>query len=144
LQAAARLLGVRLLVLNVSDKNDITPAVAMFAQEGAGALMTAADPIFLALCGELATLTERYRVPGLSPFREFAVAGGLLSYGASLFDIYHDVGIYAGRILKGENPADLPVQQVTRIKLVLNTKAARALALTIPLTLRARAHEVIE
>jgi putative ABC transport system substrate-binding protein len=119
-------------------------AFAALVQERAGALMTTADPIFLAQCGEFAALAARYQLPGISPFREFTAVGGLLSYGTSLFDLYYQVGLYAGRILKGENPADLPVQQITRIKLVLNIRVAKALGLTIPETLLATADQAIE
>jgi putative ABC transport system substrate-binding protein len=111
LQGAARALGLRLLVQNASNKIDIEAAFAKLGQQGAGALISMADPIFFTQIDQLVALAARQAVPMISPFREFTAAGGLMSYGSSLNDAYRLVGIYTGRILKGEKPGDLPVQQ---------------------------------
>jgi len=110
----------------------------------ARALEIGTDPLFNRRSEQLAANALRHGVPALAPYREFAAAGGLMSYGGSLTTVYRLVGAYAGRILKGENPADLPVQQVTNVDLILNLKTAKALGLTVPLTLSALASEVIE
>ncbi len=110
----------------------------------AGALVIGADAYFVSRSEQLATLTFHQAVPAISLSCEFAVAGGLMSYGTSVVDTYRQLGIYAGRILKGEKPADLPMQQITKVELIINLKTARALGLTVPLPLLGRADEVIE
>jgi putative tryptophan/tyrosine transport system substrate-binding protein len=140
----ARLLGVNLLVLNASDKSELEAAFTTLVQRHAGALMTTGDPLFFNQRDELVALAARYAVPVVSPFDEFVTAGGLLSYGTSQADVAREVGVYAGRILNGAKPADLPVQQATRIRLSINMKTAKALGIAFPTALLVRADEVIE
>jgi len=144
LQAAARILGLQLHVLHASAERDFDTAFATLVQLRAGGLVIGADAFFTTRREQLAALTVRHAVPAIYQFREFAAAGGLMSYGASFTDQFPQVGVYAGRILKGEKPADLPVQQATKVELIINMKTARALRLTVPLPLLGRADEVIE
>jgi len=144
LQDGAARLGVRLVVLNAVSESDIQMAFATVVQQRAGALLVAGDTLFTERLNQLVALVTRHSVPTIYFVREFAVAGGLMSYGTSLSDSYRLVGVYIGRILKGAKPADLPVQQSTTVELVINLKTARALGLTIPLPLLGRADEVIE
>jgi putative ABC transport system substrate-binding protein len=144
LLAAARTLGVQLHILNASADRDFDPVFAKLMELRAGALVIASDTFFTGRSQELAALALRHSVPAIYEFREFVVAGGLMSYSASVTDLYRRAGIYTGRILKGEKPADLPVQQSTRIELTINMKTAKTLGLTIPITLLGRADAVIE
>ncbi len=143
-EAAASILGVRLLILNATDPGEIEAAFANLVQQRIGALLANSDPLFNGQRDQIAALAARHAVPAISHVREFAESGGLMSYGADTSEPYRLAGNYAGRILKGERPADLPVQQSTKIELVINLKTAKALGLTFPLTLLGRADEVIE
>jgi putative ABC transport system substrate-binding protein len=144
LQAAARSLGLEMHVLHASAEGDFDAAFATLIQLRAGALAIGTDPLFTSRLEQLAALTVRHAVPSVYQFREFTAAGGLMSYGGSLTDTFRAVGVYTGRILKGDKPADLPVQQATRVELFLNLKTAKALGLTVPIPLLGRADEVIE
>jgi putative ABC transport system substrate-binding protein len=144
LPMAARALGLQLHVLEASTERDFDAAFANLIQLRAGALVIAQDAFFSSQSAQLATLTVRHAVPAIHPQREFAAAGGLMSYGGSFADAYRLVGIYTGRILKGEKPSDLPVQQATKVELIINLKTAKALGLSVPLPLIGRADEVIE
>jgi ABC-type uncharacterized transport system, periplasmic component len=144
LSTAAGSLGVRLLLLNASDVHEIEAAFANLVAQRADALLVGTDPFFITARDQLVALVNLHAVPAIYPFREDAVAGGLISYGASNRDGYRVVGGYTGRILSGENPSDLPVQQATKLEMVLNLKTAKALGITFPLSLLGRADEVIE
>jgi putative ABC transport system substrate-binding protein len=144
LQAAARTLGLRLHVLHASVERDFDTVFATLTQTRAGGLVIASDAFFNSRSELLAALALRHAVPTIFQYREFVAAGGLMSYGGSLTDSYRLAGVYTGRILKGEKPADLPVQQATRIELIINMKTAKALGLTFPLNLLGRADAVIE
>jgi putative tryptophan/tyrosine transport system substrate-binding protein len=144
LQAAARLLGLTLHVLQAASERDFEAVFAELARLKAGALVVGADGLFVRRGEELGALALRHRVPAIFQDRAFAAGGGLTSYGASSLDGYRVVGVYAGRLLKGEKAADLPVQQATKVELVINLKTAKALGITVPLPLLGRADEVIE
>jgi len=144
LEAAARTIGLNLHVLHAGTEREIDAAFTALLQLGARALVVGNDPFFNAQAEQIAALALSHRIPSVYQYREFAAAGGLMSYGGSITDMAHEVGIYAGRILKGEKPADLPVQQSTKIELIINLKTAKALGLTVPITLLGRADEVIE
>jgi len=143
-QAAARSLGMQLHVLHASSERDFDTVFATLGQLRPGALVIGADVLFTNGSEQLAALALRHRVPAIYSTREFALAGGLIGYGPSIADAWRLTGVYAGRILKGEKPADLPVQQVTKVELIINLKTANAIGLTIPLPLIGRADEVIE
>jgi putative ABC transport system substrate-binding protein len=144
LQAAAASLGLQLLLLNASTPREIEAAFANLVAQRADAFLLGTDPFFITARDQVVALANRDAVPAIYPFREDVIAGGLASYGASNRNAYHLMGGYAGRILSGEKPSDLPVQQATRLEMALNLKTAKALGLTIPLPLLGRADEVIE
>jgi putative ABC transport system substrate-binding protein len=144
IETAARVLGVRLVVLSASSPSEIEAAFGAVVQQRAGALVVGSDPLFFGQRDQLVTLASRHGVPAIYHDPQFVEAGGLMSYGAKVLDGYRLVGVYTGRILKGEKPADLPVQQSTTVELIINMKTAKALGLTVPITLLGRADEVIE
>src|SRR5215475_1217914 len=144
MQAAARSLGLQLHALHASTERDFDTAFARLVQLRAGALIIGADAFFINQSEQLGALALRHAVPAISFYREFVAAGGMMSYGGDLIDAYRLMGVYGGRILKGEKPADLPVQQETKFALIINLKAAKTLGLTVPLPLLGRADEVIE
>jgi len=143
--AAARTLGLDLHVLQASNEGDLDAVFAKIGQlQASGLVISAGTAFFVSRTGQLATLAARHAVPSVGANRTFVMAGGLVSYGADIVDAYRLTGGYVGRVLKGEKPADLPVQQATKIELRINLKAAKALGITVPLTLLGRADEVIE
>jgi putative ABC transport system substrate-binding protein len=137
-------LGLQLHVLNASTEREIEDAFANFKQMRVGGLAIGTDGFFVSRSEQLAALVTRYAMPAIFQYREFAAAGGLMSYGDSIRDSYRLSGVYTGRILKGEKPADLPVQQATKVELIVNLKTAKALGLTVPMSLLTRADELIE
>ena len=143
-QAAAHTLGVELHILNVRTDGELERAFADLSQLHVGGLVISTDPFFSSRPQQLASLTARYAMPAISKGREFAAAGGLLSYGADNLDTYRLAGVYTGRVLKGERPADLPVQEATKVELYINLKTAKALGVTVPLPMSGRADEVFE
>jgi len=143
MQDAARSLGRQIVVLNASSDSDIDAAFAKLVQQ-AGGLVVGSDGFITGHAKQLAALAARHMIPAIVEWRAFAAAGGLMSYGPSEADAFRQAGVYTGRILKGEKPADLPVQQSTKVELVINLKTAKALGLTMPLPLLGRADEVIE
>jgi putative ABC transport system substrate-binding protein len=143
-QEAAGRLGVRLVVLKASNESEIDTSFATLVREGAGALLVASDAFFYGRRDQLVALAARHAVPAIYQLRDFTAAGGLMSYGTNVAEAYHQVGIYAGRILKGEKPADLPVLQAIKFQLVINLKTAKALGLTISNAMQLLADEVIE
>jgi putative ABC transport system substrate-binding protein len=144
LKAAAQILGLELHVLNASTDRDLDAAFGKAKQLGAGGLIIGGESFFNSRSKELGALSVRYSVPTIYQFRAFTSAGGLVSYGTSLTEAYRLVGVYTGRILKGEKPVDLPVQLATKVEMIINLKTANALGLAVPPTLLATADEVIE
>jgi ABC-type uncharacterized transport system substrate-binding protein len=143
-QEAARTLGLQLHVLTAGTESEIDAALGTLARRGRSALLVGSDVLYFVRREQLAALAAQHALPAIYDRREFAVAGGLMSYGSSILDVHRHVGIYVGRILKGENPADLPVMLPTRFTFVVNLKTAKALGLAVPATLLATADEVIE
>jgi putative tryptophan/tyrosine transport system substrate-binding protein len=143
-QEATRTLGLQLHILNASTEREIDTAFTTLTKRGAGAVVVVSDGFFNSRPDQFAALAARHALPAIYAFREFARAGGLMSYGTSLTDANRQVGVYAGRILNGAKPADLPVIQATKVELVINVKTAKTLGITFPLSLLGRADEVIE
>jgi len=143
-QAAARTLGLQLHVLHASNERDFDTVFATLVQLRAGGLVIGTDSFFNTQKEQLAALTVRHGVPTIHQYREFVVAGGLMAYGSPTADLSRQVGVYTGRILKGEKPADLPVQQATKVELFINLRTAKTLGLAVPPALLIRANEVIE
>jgi putative ABC transport system substrate-binding protein len=141
---AATVIGLKIQILNAGTDREIDAAFVSLAQARTGALLVGADIFFNNRIDQIVALAARHAIPTMYQYREFAVAGGLISYGSSLMDAYRQVGLYTGRILKGEKPADLPVIQATKLELIINLKTAKALGLPIPDRLLALADEVIE
>jgi len=141
---AARALGLPLRTLHAASDRDIDAAFRTLGQERTDALLIVSNPLFTDRREQIVTLANHYRIPAIYALREYATAGGLMSYGASIKDAYRQTGVYAGRILKGTKPGELPVLQPTKFELVINLRTAKALGLTVPLPLLARADEVIE
>jgi putative ABC transport system substrate-binding protein len=144
LQAAAPKLGLQLIVANARTDSDLETAFATLSQRRVGGVLVSTSTLYTRRTEQLAALAARHALPSIFPLREYALAGGLISYGSSIGYLLQQAGIYTGRILKGEKPADLPVQQATKLDLVINLKTAKALGLTIPETLLATADEVIQ
>jgi putative tryptophan/tyrosine transport system substrate-binding protein len=144
MHSAARTLGIELIVLSASTERDLEVVFATLAELQPGGLVIAPDLFFGSRLRQLAALTVRHRMPTIHQERAFAAAGGLISYGPVILEAHRLAGIYTGRILKGEKPADLPVQQATKVEMAINLKTARALGLEIPTALLVRADEVIE
>ena len=144
MQAASRTLRLQILVLTASNNDAIDEAFAALAQRGIGAVVVTPDAFFNSRSQQLAALVLRYALPAISAYREFTIAGGLFSYGTSLVDIYRQLGVYTAKILKGENPAELPVSQSTKVELIINLRTAKLLGLSFPVAVLGRADEVIE
>jgi putative tryptophan/tyrosine transport system substrate-binding protein len=144
LQGAARTLGLEVHVLHASADHDFDAVFATLAQLGVGALVISPDPFFITRNEQLGALAFRYATPAICPYREFAAAGGLMSYGTNIPNLFREVGVYTSRVLKGEKPADLPVQQAVKLELAINLNTAKALGITVPISLLGRADQVIE
>ena len=143
-QSAARVMGLQIQVLKASTSREIDAAFATFVRERPDAVFVGLDVFFISRRAQLVNLASRHALPATYPLREFAEVGGLMSYGTNIADTFRHIGVYAGRILKGAKPADLPVVQSTKFELVINAWSARMLGLTVPTTLLASADEVIE
>jgi putative tryptophan/tyrosine transport system substrate-binding protein len=144
LQTAARTLRLQLVLANARTDSDLEPAFATFSQQRVGAVLVSISAFYISRREQLAALAARHALPAIFPYREHALAGGLISYGINLDYIWHQIGILTARILNGEKPANLPVEQSVKFELTLNLKTAKALGLTIPETLLATADEVIQ
>ena len=144
LQSAASTLGLEMHVLHASAEHDFDTVFATLVQLGAGALVIGPNPFFFTRSEQLGGMAFRHAIPTICPYREFVVAGGLMSYGTNIPKLFREVGVHTSRILKGEKPADLPVQQSTKVEFIINLKTAKALGLTIPVPLQGRADELIE
>lgn len=144
LQTAAQKTGLALRVLNASNEDEIDRAFSTLSADRADGLVIGTDGFLISRSEQLASLALRYRIPSIFQYRAFAMAGGLISYGSSFSDTYYQLGLYTGRVLKGANPADLPVQQSTKVELIINLKTAKMLGINVPLPLSGRADEVIE
>ena len=144
MQAASRTLALQIVVLNASSNDEIDEAFAALVQQGIGALVITPDAFFNSRSQQLAALVLRYALPAIAAHREFSMAGGLFSYGTSLTEIYSQLGVYAAKVLKGENPAELPVSQSTKVELIINLRTAKLLGLSFPTAVLARANELIE
>ena len=143
-KGAARTLGLQLIALRAGNDQEIETAFATIAQQGERALVVGVDPSFLDRRDHIIALAARYAIPTIYPLRHFAVAGGLMSYGTDFADSYRQAGVYTGRIVRGEKPADLPVQRATKFEFVINLKTAKALGLAVPNSMQLLADEVIE
>jgi putative tryptophan/tyrosine transport system substrate-binding protein len=143
-QETARAVGQQVLILHASTEHELKNSFTVLADKRAGALIIGADSFFNSHLAQLSALTARYAIPAISPWREHVAAGSLMSYGTSLTDATRQAGVYVGKILQGTNPADLPVAQSTKVELVINSKTAKALGLTIPQSVLLRADDVIE
>ena len=143
-EAAARALGLQLIVLKASTEEEIETVFATVALQGAGALLVGTDSFFTARRDQIIALAARNKLPAIYGLRDFVVSGGLMSYGTDFADAYHLAGIYTGRILRGEKPADLPVQRSTKFEFVINFKTAKALGIEVPNSMQLLATEVIE
>ena len=143
-EAGARALGLQLIVLRAGTEREIDAAFATMARRGGGVLDVSVDPFFVERRDHIVALAASYAIPAMYPLRDFAVAGGLMSYGTDFADSYRQAGIYTGRIVKGEKPADLPVQRSTKFEFVINLKTAKALGLSVPNSMQLLADEVIE
>ena len=143
-EAATRVLGLQLTVLRASTDGEIDAAFSTMARQRSGALLVGADPFFNQRRNHIVALAARHAIPAIYPVREYAVAGGLMSYGSDFADSYRQAGVYTGRIVRGEKPADLPVQRSTKFEFVINFKTAKALGLTVPNSMQLLADEVIE
>jgi len=143
-EAASRVLGLQLIVLKASTEEEIETVFATMALQGADALFIGIDAFFAARRDQIVTLAARNKLPAIYGLRDFAVSGGLMSYGTDFVDAYHQAGVYAGRILRGEKPADLPVQRSTKFEFVINFKTAKTLGIEVPNSMQLLATEVIE